>query len=51
MVEEIDHWVGELLDVLEVKGQFDNTMIIFTSDHGEMLGSHGTSGKRFLLEE
>jgi arylsulfatase A-like enzyme len=51
MVEEIDHWVGKLLDVLEAKGQFDNTMIIFTSDHGEMLGSHGTSGKRFLLEE
>jgi arylsulfatase A-like enzyme len=34
----VDHWIGEVLDALEESGQIDNTYIIFTSDHGEMLG-------------
>ena len=41
MVELIDKQVGRLVDTLENLGQLENTIIIFTSDHGEMLGDHG----------
>jgi arylsulfatase A-like enzyme len=41
MVELIDDQVGRLLRVLEETGQRDNTIVVFTSDHGEMLGDHG----------
>lgn len=41
MVELIDHNVGKLISALEESGQLNNTVIIFTSDHGEMLGDHG----------
>ena len=37
----IDKQVGRLMDYLEKSGEIDNTIIIFTSDHGEMLGDHG----------
>jgi arylsulfatase len=40
-IELIDDQVGRMLDALEASGQRDNTLIIFTSDHGEMLGDHG----------
>ncbi len=45
MVEEVDKQVGRLLDVLEERGLLDDTLVIFTSDHGEMLGDHGQAGK------
>ncbi len=41
MIELIDENVGRLLDALEETGQRENTVFIFTSDHGEMLGDHG----------
>jgi choline-sulfatase len=41
MVELIDENVGRMLDALERTGQAGNTLVIFTSDHGEMLGDHG----------
>lgn len=41
MIDVIDRQVGRLLDLLEETGQRENTVIIFTSDHGEMLGDHG----------
>ena len=41
MIELIDTQVGRLIDCLEANGQLDNTLIIFMSDHGEMLGDHG----------
>ena len=37
----IDTHVGRILDALEESGQIDDTVIIFTSDHGEMLGDRG----------
>lgn len=40
LITQIDEEVGRVLDKLEEKGQLDNTMIIFTSDHGEMLGDY-----------
>lgn len=49
MIELIDDNVGRMLDALEASGQADNTVVIFTSDHGEMLGDHGLllKGNRF----
>lgn len=41
MIDVIDTQVGRLLDFLEETGQRENTIVIFTSDHGEMLGDHG----------
>lgn len=41
MIEQIDHEFGRILDFLEASGQLDNTIVIFTSDHGELLGDHG----------
>ena len=37
----IDKCVGELLQTMETAGIADNTIVVFTSDHGEMLGAHG----------
>ena len=36
----VDEKVGQILDAVRRKGLWDNTIIIFTSDHGEMLGDH-----------
>lgn len=41
MCDLIDAQVGRLLDHLRTIGQFERTVIIFTSDHGELLGDHG----------
>lgn len=41
MIELIDDNIGRLLETLEETGQMENTVIIFMSDHGEMLGDHG----------
>lgn len=41
MCDLIDVQVGRLLRFLQEAGQADNTLIIFTSDHGELLGDHG----------
>jgi arylsulfatase A-like enzyme len=40
-VSMVDEQVGRILDTLEETGQLDNTLIIFTSDHGEFLGDYG----------
>ena len=41
MIELIDDNVGRMLESLERSGQRDETIVIFMSDHGEMLGDHG----------
>ena len=41
MLELIDDQVGRMLDALRDSGQADDTLVLFTSDHGEMLGDHG----------
>lgn len=40
MIENIDFQIGRYLRVLESRGELDNTLIVFSSDHGEMLGEH-----------
>ncbi|MEX0325230.1 MAG: sulfatase [Puniceicoccaceae bacterium] len=45
MVAGIDDQIGRILAALESSGQLENTLIIFTSDHGEYHGHHGFWGK------
>lgn len=49
-IELIDDQVGAIIDMLKKRGQFDNTIIVFTSDHGEMLGDHGLYTKSLPYE-
>lgn len=51
LVTEIDDWVGKILAKLDELGLSDNTLVIFTSDHGEMLGAHGLREKNVFYEE
>ena len=50
MVREVDDWIGEILNKLDDLGLADNTLVIFTSDHGEMLGDHGMHSKMIFYE-
>jgi arylsulfatase A-like enzyme len=45
MVTNIDRWVGVYIDELKKRGELENTLIVYSSDHGEMLGDHGLWGK------
>lgn len=46
-----DHYLGTILDELERAGELDNTVIVFTSDHGLAVGGmHGLMGKQNLYE-
>lgn len=47
----LDACVGELRDALKKTGLAENTILIFTSDHGDMLGSHGGRNKQQPYDE
>jgi arylsulfatase len=50
--QQSDRNLGLILDALDATGQGDDTVVIFTSDHGEMCGSHGLRSKGpFIYEE
>ena len=51
LVTLMDRSIGRILGVLEDMGLAENTIVVFTSDHGEMMGSHGLLGKTFSYEE
>ncbi len=38
---EVDHHIGRVIDALKETGQWDDTVMVITSDHGEMLGDYG----------
>ncbi len=50
-VTEIDDWVGKILNKLDELKLTENTLLVFISDHGEMLGAHGLRGKFNFYEE
>jgi arylsulfatase A-like enzyme len=50
-VSAVDHYIGLVLDKLEDIGAAEHTIIVFTSDHGEMLGSHGLRAKPYPENE
>lgn len=45
LATEVDHHIGRLMSWLKETGQYDETLIVFTADHGEMLGDYGLWGK------
>jgi choline-sulfatase len=51
MVKLLDDQIGRVLNVLEQRGFLENALVIFTSDHGEMLGSHRMFQKMCMYEE
>ncbi len=51
LVKQIDDQIGRLLSFLEANGYLENTMIIFTSDHGDYLGDHWLGEKDLFHEE
>jgi arylsulfatase A-like enzyme len=50
-VESVDENVGRLIDWLSDRGEFDDTMLIYSSDQGFFLGDHGWFDKRLMYEE
>lgn len=50
LIRYVDHQVGELLETLSHCGLRDDTAVIFTSDHGDMLGERGMVQKRVFYE-
>ena len=46
----IDYSVGRIIDELEQQGELDNTLIVWSSDHGELLGDYNCFGKRSFLD-
>ena len=48
MIEMVDNGIGKILQSLEDTRQLENTIIVFTSDHGDMMGDHGLFLKGFM---
>jgi len=51
MIENLDDNVGRLVAALRETGQLENTTIVLTADHGELLGCHGAQAKQRPWEE
>lgn len=51
LVSQLDYNIGQILNALEEQGLTDDTLIIYTSDHGEQLGHHGLWWKCCMFEE
>ncbi|MEM8875417.1 MAG: sulfatase-like hydrolase/transferase [Planctomycetota bacterium] len=50
MIANMDHQIGRILAQLQYHGDLDDTLILYTSDHGDAMGDHGLIGKRTFLE-
>ncbi|MDA0838619.1 MAG: sulfatase-like hydrolase/transferase [Planctomycetota bacterium] len=51
MCTHIDHQLRVVIGTLREEGLLDNTILMFTSDHGDMLGNHGMWAKRLFYED
>ena len=51
LITEIDMEIGRVLDFLESEGELDNTIIIYTADHGDFAGDHGMCMKNIGIYE
>ena len=51
LIRQIDDWLGRLFELLQRLGRFDDTLIVFTSDHGDFLGDHWLGEKEMFYEE
>ena len=50
VISHLDRQIGRVLAALHEIGEYDNTIIVFSSDHGLAMGSHGLMGKQSLYE-
>jgi arylsulfatase A-like enzyme len=50
MISHIDEQLGVVIDALKARGELENTIIIYTADHGIGLGRHGLLGKQNLYD-
>ena len=50
IITHMDHHIGRMLEALDKSGRRDNTIIIFTADHGLSVGHHGLVGKQNMYE-
>lgn len=50
MIENIDRWLGVYVEALKARGDYEDTVIAYSSDHGEMLGDRGLWGKSFPFQ-
>lgn len=51
LIKSVDDEIGRVLNTLDEEGLSENTIVIFTSDHGEMMGSQGYTGKGVMYDE
>jgi len=51
IVEWVDEQIGQILQALRETGQEENTLVVFSSDHGDMMGAHGLIAKNVFYEE
>ena len=49
-VSFVDYQIGRIIAELKAKGIYDDTIIMFSSDHGDMMGDYGSMGKRTMLD-
>ena len=49
-ISTVDEKLGEILDALQERGWLENSLLIFCSDHGEMLGDHGLAYKWLMYD-
>ena len=45
MLEGMDEWMGRIIEVVDERGEREDTVIVYSADHGEMLGDHGLWNK------
>ncbi|MEM9017578.1 MAG: sulfatase-like hydrolase/transferase [Verrucomicrobiota bacterium] len=50
MISGLDHEIGRIIDRLETDGLLDNTVILYGSDHGLLMGEYGMGGKALLYD-
>lgn len=50
VIQTIDKQIGHILDILRERGMEENTVVIFSADHGEMMGDHGLFEKEAMYE-
>ena len=51
LMSEVDRNLGRLFDALKASGAWDDTLIVFTSDHGEQMGDHWLLGKQGYFDQ
>ena len=51
LVAMVDHCLGRVLDALQLRGMLEDALVVFTADHGEMLGCHNLLQKMCMYDE